>query len=92
MAAKLARDNLARGKPHGISNDSDNDGLLIDSCPNEPEDRDGDADDDGCPEKGIGEMVGDAAGGVGDASSTSSRSRRRWARRCGWRSRRSRRA
>jgi hypothetical protein len=44
--------------------DTDNDGLLVDRCPNEPEDKDGDSDTDGCPEKSIGESVADAGSGA----------------------------
>ena len=41
--------------------DNDNDGIpdVDDRCPNEPEDRDGDQDADGCPEGGDGDRDGD---------------------------------
>lgn len=57
QAAKIARDNLANGAPAGISHDTDNDGLLIDSCPEQAEDKDGDQDDDGCPELDLSQQV-----------------------------------
>ena len=67
IAAKVALSNLKDGKPHGIAPDTDADGLIIDACPNEAEDFDGDADDDGCPETGALEATGDAIGGAVDA-------------------------
>lgn len=67
IAAKVARENLAAGKPAGIAMDTDGDHLLIDSCPTEAEDFDQDADDDGCPEKGVGDVIGEGVDDVEDA-------------------------
>ena len=57
QAAKIARSNLERGDPPGISKDTDHDGILIDSCPDEAEDKDADHDDDGCPELALNEQI-----------------------------------
>jgi hypothetical protein len=67
VAAKVARDNLSQGKPAGIALDTDGDHLIIDSCPDEAEDFDGDNDSDGCPEKGVGDVVGEGIDDVEDA-------------------------
>jgi hypothetical protein len=60
----MARDNLASDRPAGIAVDTDGDGLLIDGCPDHAEDKDGDADDDGCPEINAAEAAGAAVGGL----------------------------
>ncbi len=66
-AAKVARQNLSDGKPAGIALDADGDHLIIDSCPGEAEDFDGDSDTDGCPEKGVGDVVGEGLDDIDDA-------------------------
>jgi Caspase domain len=50
LAAKNVEANLQSGRSPDAARDNDKDGLFIDSCPNEAEDKDGDADDDGCPD------------------------------------------
>jgi hypothetical protein len=50
MAAKNVEVNLQAGRAPGAVRDNDKDGLFIDSCPDEAEDKDGDSDDDGCPD------------------------------------------
>jgi hypothetical protein len=67
LAAKLARDNLANGAPAGITKDNDRDGILVDSCPDQGEDKDGDHDDDGCPDASAGDLIGGAANAVDNA-------------------------
>lgn len=67
IAAKYARENLSGGKPAGIALDTDGDHLIIDSCPSEAEDFDGDNDSDGCPEKGVGDVVGEGLDDIDDA-------------------------
>jgi hypothetical protein len=64
LAARMARENLAANRPAGIAVDTDGDGLLIDGCPAEAEDEDGDVDDDGCPEVNAAEAAGKAVGGL----------------------------
>jgi uncharacterized caspase-like protein len=67
-AARVAEGNLENHKPAGISKDTDNDHILVDACPSDPEDFDQDADDDGCPEKGIGEATSEAIDGAKNAA------------------------
>ena len=61
QAAQFAQANLKSGAPAGIARDTDADGILIDACLDQAEDKDGDHDDDGCPELGFVETV-DKAG------------------------------
>jgi hypothetical protein len=67
-AAAVARDNLKKGQSAGISKDLDHDGILIDACPGEAEDFDGDGDADGCPETSVAEATGKAIGGAVDGT------------------------
>lgn len=60
LAAKIARDNLNNNAPAGISKDNDHDGILVDSCPDQPEDKDGDHDDDGCPDASAADVASNA--------------------------------
>lgn len=65
-AVTRARERLVKDGAASLPTDGDGDGLLIDACSDVAEDFDGDADEDGCPEKGIGESVSDAGSGVAD--------------------------
>jgi hypothetical protein len=64
LAVREARIKVSEGAASPLPVDTDKDGLLVDRCPNEPEDKDGDSDTDGCPEKSIGESVADAGSGA----------------------------
>lgn len=66
LAARKARDELATSGAATLLRDSDGDRLLIDSCPNEAEDYDGDNDGDGCKDVGAGEVIGDVVDDTGD--------------------------
>ncbi len=57
QAAKVALANMQKGQPPGIMKDEDHDGIILDGCPFEAEDKDGDTDDDGCPETTAGEAL-----------------------------------
>ena len=64
LAVREARIKVSEGAASPLPVDTDNDGLLVDRCPNEPEDKDGDSDTDGCPAKSMGESVADASSGA----------------------------
>lgn len=70
VIAKQGLDKLSRGEPAGLQKDEDHDGMMIDACPFEAEDMDGDVDDDGCPEttaaENLGKGINDIGRGVGD--------------------------
>lgn len=66
LAAKKAREELASGGAATLLRDHDGDRLLIDACPNEAEDYDGDNDSDGCRDVQAGEMIGDVVDDTGD--------------------------
>lgn len=71
-AVARARERLVKEGAATLPTDGDGDGLLIDACSDVAEDFDGDGDEDGCPEKSIGESVSDAGSGaanfVGDVT------------------------
>jgi len=64
IAARAAWVKLQKGEPITLEKDTDLDGLIIDACPLEKEDFDGDADDDGCPETTAGEALGNLTNSV----------------------------
>ncbi|OGQ12289.1 MAG: hypothetical protein A2138_00065 [Deltaproteobacteria bacterium RBG_16_71_12] len=66
QAAKKAREELVAGGSATLLRDVDGDRLLIDACPNEAEDYDGDSDTDGCRDVQAGEMIGDVVDDTGD--------------------------
>ncbi len=66
LAAKKARDELVASGSATLLRDGDGDRLLIDACPNEAEDYDGDNDADGCRDVGAGEVIGDVVDDTGD--------------------------
>jgi hypothetical protein len=79
LAARKAREELAANGTAILPRDTDGDHILIDACPNQPEDFDGDHDDDGCPDVeasqvigGVVDDTGDFFGGVFHAIGTSS--------------------
>lgn len=66
LAARKAREELATSGTATLLRDSDGDRLLIDNCPNEAEDYDGDSDSDGCRDVAAGEVIDDVVDDTGD--------------------------
>ena len=66
LAARKAREDLVASGAATLLRDGDGDRLLIDACPNEAEDYDGDNDNDGCRDVGAGEVIGDVVDDTGD--------------------------
>lgn len=66
LAARKAREELVASGSAILLRDSDGDRLLIDSCPDEAEDYDGDSDTDGCRDVAAGEVIDDVVDDTGD--------------------------